>query len=626
MTDSTRFVVKVKRMESPFERGYREKQTEHVPVALAGERISGESAQRCDDGPGRLEMHNDLEMDLVRPLDGDNDQNVLSAFTDDDLLDNDIALAMIMAPQHLTDANGKSRTRVDINQVAAKAVQAVADDSDDDRTRQVVSFDRIHARIEKNSIGLQKKHGSGSDGVCMVEESPYLDETDVQEESASKDNALLHYDLHEEMTSFDQSDVELATDYQPQAECGSTINDSDDQMREEPFRVSPTVQTLDKPSNKNSWSERRGEDDVSSEEESLLTARKSITSVSEKGESVPEPPHQKKSKPKAKKRKVSEDSTLSKQEKILKSKRKKERCQAEDEMTNKDTKQNEKKKRKKERTASYRHLVVPIGTDVINVNSNVHDNVSAHEDVVEEHTVAATELVEEGSITDKDGNATSFAEMPALHRHPSVNSERKHNQAYESKHDEKWNKFFMELVEYKQKNGHCNCTIKKNGTLGRWIARQRTLFKSKKLKEDRYEKLVGIGFVFEDTRFAFDNKKWNRHFMELVEYKEKNGHCNFPTANGSFGKWISNQRTLFKSKELKEDRYEKLVGIGFASDNDRWDTRFMELVEYNEKNGNSNVPQRNGSLGRWVKTQRTLFRSKELKEDRYEKLVGIGFA
>ena len=295
-------------------------------------------------------------------------------------------------------------------------------------------------------------------------------------------------------------------------------------------------------------------------------------------------------------------------------------------MVNKDTKQNKKKKRRKERTASYHHLVVPIGTDVINVISNVHENVSSHEVVLEEHTVAATELVEEGSITDKDGNATSFAEMPALHRHPSVNSERKHNQAYESKHDEKWNKFFMELVEYKQKNGHCNCTIKKNGTLGRWIARQRTLFKSKKLKEDRYEKLVGIGFVFEDTRFAFDNKKWNRHFMELVEYKEKNGHCNFPTANGSFGKWISNQRTLFKSKELKEDRYEKLVGIGFASDNDRWDTRFMELVEYNEKNGNSNVPQRNGSLGRWVKTQRTLFRSKELKEDRYEKLVGIGFA
>jgi hypothetical protein len=50
---------------------------------------------------------------------------------DDDSLDNDTALAMASA-QYLTDANGKSRTGVDINQVAAKAVQAAADDNDDD--------------------------------------------------------------------------------------------------------------------------------------------------------------------------------------------------------------------------------------------------------------------------------------------------------------------------------------------------------------------------------------------------------------------------------------------------------------------------------------------------------------
>jgi|EP00979_Chaetoceros_neogracilis_P011673 hypothetical protein len=88
---------------------------------------------------------------------------------------------MASAPQYLTDANGKSRTRVDINLVAAKAVQAAGDDSDDGQIRQVATFDRIHARIEKNGIGQQKKHAKGSDGdgVRMVEESPYLDETDV---------------------------------------------------------------------------------------------------------------------------------------------------------------------------------------------------------------------------------------------------------------------------------------------------------------------------------------------------------------------------------------------------------------------------------------------------------------
>jgi hypothetical protein len=514
-------------------------------------------------------------------------------------------------------------------------------------------------------------------------------------------------------------------------------------------------------------------------------------------------------------RKVSEYSTLSKQEKISKSKRKQERCQGEDEMANKDAKQNEKKKRKKERTASYHHLVVPIAADVINVNSNVHENVSAHEDVVEEHTVAATELVEEGSITDKDGNVTSFAELPALHSPPPVNSKRKHNQEYESKLHENWNRLFIELVEYKQKNGHCNVPTTKNGTFGRWVSTQRTLFTSKKLKVDRHDKLVGIGFIFEDvialefkekldqqwqdmyqkllehketkghcfdlprtiplgrwlsrqrhryrngnlredreekllsigfadkkglkkggavgvreassgqpprkkrkeedldndlaaithdegekgiddinaeddindndnaneevveehtvaatelveegsitdkdgnvTSFtempalhspppvnskrkfneAYESKlheKWNKCFMELVEYKEKNGDCNIPTKkNRSLGTWIYAQRTLFRSKELKEDRYEKLVGIGFvfenakvASDHEKWNRHFMELVKYKQKNGHCNIPTTNGSLGTWVAHQRKLFRSKKLKEDRHEKLVEIG--
>jgi hypothetical protein len=121
----------------------------------------------------------------------------------------------------------------------------------------------------------------------------------------------------------------------------------------------------------------------------------------------------------------------------------------------------------------------------------------------------------------------------------------------------------MELVKYKQKNGHCNVPTK-NGSLGEWISHQRSLFKSKKLKADRYEKLVGIGFAFEGVKKEPDNVKWNKRYMELVKYKQKNGHCNVPFKNGSLGGWVKTQRTLFRSKELMEDRYEKLVGIRFA--------------------------------------------------------------
>jgi hypothetical protein len=288
------------------------------------------------------------------------------------------------------------------------------------------------------------------------------------------------------------------------------------------------------------------------------------------------------------KRKVREDSTLSNQEKASKSKRKKEMCQAEDEMAKKDAKQNEKKKRKKERKASDSHPAVAAGTDVSDL---IHHEANM-DDETDMHTMNVREKYEH----------------------------------------EKWNKRFMELVKYEEKNGHCNFPTT-NGSLGSWINRQRALFISKKLKADRYEKLVAIGFAFENQQFANENAKWNRRFMELVEYKEKNGHCNIPTKNGSFGHWVKKQRSLFRSKKLKEDRYEKLVGIGFAFedaklaiDNEKWNTRFMELVEYTQKNGHCNFPTTNGSLGSWIENQRFLFRCKKLETDRHKKLVGIGFA
>jgi hypothetical protein len=446
----------------------------------------------------------------------------------------------------------------------------------------------------------------------------------------------------------------------------------------------------------------------------------------------------------AKMRKVSEDdSTLSKHEQILKRKRKQERCQGEDEMVNKDTKQNEKKKRKKERTASCHHFVVPAGTDVIYAEDDDNDNDNAHEEVVEEHTVAATEQVEEGSITDKDGNVTSLEGMPTLHIPPPVNSKRKQSEAYESKLHEKWNRHFMELVEYKEMNGHCNIPTR-NRSLGNWIHRQRSLFRSKKLKADRHEKLVGIGFAFE-AALEFKGKldqQWQDMYQKLLEHKETNGHCfNMPRIN-TLGIWLSKQRLFYKNGNLREDRAEKLLSVGFndkqglkkggavgvredsseqhprkkrklldldnnlaaithdegekdidnVNDNgdiddngnaneefmedhifvatglveegsitdkdgnvtsfaempalhspppvnskrkhneayeskfhENWSRCFMELVEYKEMNGHCNRPEK-GSLGRWIKYQRSLFKSKKLKADRYKKLVGIGFA
>jgi len=56
-----------------------------------------------------------------------------------------------------------------------------------------------------------------------------------------------------------------------------------------------------------------------------------------------------------------------------------------------------------------------------------------------------------------------------------------------------------------------------------------------------------------------------------------------------------------------------------------WEIRFNELVKYNAKHGDCNVPQRQGQLGLWVYTQGTNYKKGKLPHDRLNCLNGIGF-
>ena len=445
MRDSARFVVKIKRMESSFERDFREEKIDDancVPLASASTSASPEMCdQQFDDGNGRLEANRDLDLqkNLVQPSDGDG-QDLSGASRDEDSVGDDMVMAMVAMATVMekkntaggnptTDSSEVGRTRIDILQSNHKSsdkgvvntekvtekkthpttsaslscvgAASTSTSSDDGKkkysttlgtgndivlgsrvleayslenvlmpvikcagTQRVIdhdkrnhgrigkptSVDRADAPIEKNV----EKNVNASDGVRMAEEAPSLDQPDVQEEMILQEQDVLHYSFLSvgvEIASFDQPDRELPKDSQPQAECGRSTCDNDEQIRKEPLLDSPSsVQKRNKSKNRD---ERRAEDDVH-KEENLLTAliEKSIISELDKGGSAPS--RQKKSKSKAKKRKLSEDSISSKQEKVAKSKRKKERRQSEDEHAKRDAKQNEKskKKRKKDRKAS----------------------------------------------------------------------------------------------------------------------------------------------------------------------------------------------------------------------------------------------------------------------------------
>eukprot|EP00555_Chaetoceros_dichaeta_P013207 CAMPEP_0198272300 /NCGR_PEP_ID=MMETSP1447-20131203/52647_1 /TAXON_ID=420782 /ORGANISM="Chaetoceros dichaeta, Strain CCMP1751" /LENGTH=175 /DNA_ID=CAMNT_0043965399 /DNA_START=173 /DNA_END=700 /DNA_ORIENTATION=+ len=106
-----------------------------------------------------------------------------------------------------------------------------------------------------------------------------------------------------------------------------------------------------------------------------------------------------------------------------------------------------------------------------------------------------------------------------------------------------------------------------NGSLGRWISRQRTLYRSQKLKSDRYHKLAQLGFAFEDaSALEFRSKldgQWEVMYRDLHAHRERMGHCFDVPETESLGKWLYRQRWLYRHGNLREDRARKLLALGF---------------------------------------------------------------
>jgi N-dimethylarginine dimethylaminohydrolase len=128
------------------------------------------------------------------------------------------------------------------------------------------------------------------------------------------------------------------------------------------------------------------------------------------------------------------------------------------------------------------------------------------------------------------------------------------------------------------------------------------------------------------------DKKWNKQYEKLVEFKQNNGHCVVPQKckeDKSLGKWVSKQRTSYTNKVICRDRKDLLDALEFVWQDDRtaarvsgedkkWNKQHEKLVEFKQKNGHCIVPQRckeDKSLGKWVNTQRTFHTKKNMRQD-----------
>ncbi|EJK73798.1 hypothetical protein THAOC_04560, partial [Thalassiosira oceanica] len=162
-------------------------------------------------------------------------------------------------------------------------------------------------------------------------------------------------------------------------------------------------------------------------------------------------------------------------------------------------------------------------------------------------------------------------------------------------YDELWDWRYRELKEYREKHGDCNVSYNQ-GSLGKWVGRQRNSYKKGKLSDERIARLKGIGFVWDQLE-----QQWFHRFDELTNYKGENGDCNIPRRQGPLGEWVSTQRKDYKEGKMSKERVYLLESISFVWEplDEVWMAHFDELVDFKKENGDCNVSANQGPLGKW---------------------------
>jgi len=138
-----------------------------------------------------------------------------------------------------------------------------------------------------------------------------------------------------------------------------------------------------------------------------------------------------------------------------------------------------------------------------------------------------------------------------------------------------------------------------------------------------------------------DNEEWEAMLGLLVEFQEREGHLVVPHNEEdiakeqdellSLGLWLKIQRQKEKKGiiDLNQKRRMEDVGIVWNLSNQRWEDAFRLTMEFKEREGHCNIPQRHKEkekeLGKWVFNQRTWKKTGKLLHPREERLKEIGF-
>lgn len=201
--------------------------------------------------------------------------------------------------------------------------------------------------------------------------------------------------------------------------------------------------------------------------------------------------------------------------------------------------------------------------------------------------------------------------------------------------DHKWDEMYERLKNYQTQHGNADVPHgwKEDLQLAAWISNQRDRRKKGLITDEQARRLDKLGFTWQHR----ERGRWEDRYQDLLEFKEKHGHCNVPVTykeTAKLGGFVNSMRTKKASGGLSQQRIELLERVGFQwaikelANADAWDSRYAQLVAFKATHGHCKVPYawpENPLLGRWGGQQRQQKKSGKLHSKREEKLNVIGF-
>ncbi len=126
--------------------------------------------------------------------------------------------------------------------------------------------------------------------------------------------------------------------------------------------------------------------------------------------------------------------------------------------------------------------------------------------------------------------------------------------------------------------------------------------------------------------------RFRKYIARLASYRQQHGHCyvwKASAADRSLRRWLRETLLAHKKGQLSADQIAALTELKVDFDAvgahwDRWEARYLDLQQFAQKHGHTDVSQLVQGLGPWLSSQRVMYRQGTLTEGRRQLLESLG--